>query len=146
MERRDVIVVATVSCIYGLGNPEDYREMRITLARGGVADRQELLRRLVALQYDRSDAVFERSRFRVRGDVVEVWPSYAKTAVRIELFGDEFERIRRVDPLDGAIRRVDEAPLPRLYFVMPRSACAALQGIRGGCGRHAGGREHSGRR
>jgi excinuclease ABC subunit B len=133
MERRDVIVVATVSCIYGLGNPEDYREMRITLAKGGQADRQDLLRRLVALQYDRSDAVFERSRFRVRGDVVEIWPSYAKTAVRIELFGDEVERIRRVDPLTGsAIEEMDEATIyPAKYFVMPPERLRrALQGIR----------------
>ncbi len=133
MERRDVIVVATVSCIYGLGNPEDYREMRITLAKGGPADRQDLLRRLVTLQYDRSDAVFERSRFRVRGDVVEVWPSYAKTAVRIELFGDEVERIRRVDPLTGsAIEELDEVTIyPAKYFVMPQDRLRrALQGIR----------------
>jgi len=133
MERRDVIVVATVSCIYGLGNPEDYREMRVTLARGGILDRQELLRRLVALQYDRSDAVFERSRFRVRGDVVEVWPSYAKTAVRIELFGDEVERLRRVDPLDGSVLEdLDELTVyPAKYFVMPQERLRrALQGIR----------------
>jgi excinuclease ABC subunit B len=133
MERRDVIVVATVSCIYGLGNPEDYREMRLELAKGGAADRQDLLRRLVALQYDRSDAVFERSRFRVRGDVVEVWPSYAKTAVRIELFGDEVERIRRVDPLDGAtLEELDEVTIyPAKYFVMPQERLRrALQGIR----------------
>jgi excinuclease ABC subunit B len=133
MERRDVIVVATVSCIYGLGNPEDYREMRITLAKGGQADRQDLLRRLVALQYDRSDAVFERSRFRVRGDVVEIWPSYAKTAVRVELFGDEVERIRRVDPLTGsALEDLDEATIyPAKYFVMPQERLRrALQGIR----------------
>jgi excinuclease ABC subunit B len=133
MERRDVIVVATVSCIYGLGNPEDYREMRVTLARGGSTDRQDLLRRLVTLQYDRSDAVFERSRFRVRGDVVEVWPSYAKAAVRIELFGDEVERIRRVDPLDGAVlEELDELTIyPAKYFVMPQERLRrALQGIR----------------
>jgi excinuclease ABC subunit B len=133
MERRDVIVVATVSCIYGLGNPEDYREMRLTLTKGGQADRQDLLRRLVALQYDRSDAVFERSRFRVRGDVVEVWPSYAKTAVRIELFGDEVERLRRVDPLTGStIEELDESTIyPAKYFVMPQERLRrALQGIR----------------
>jgi len=133
MERRDVVVVATVSCIYGLGNPEDYREMRVTLAKGDSADRQDLLRRLVALQYDRSDAVFERSRFRVRGDVVEIWPSYAKTAVRIELFGDEVERLRRVDPLTGsAIEDLDEVTIyPAKYFVMPHERLRrALQGIR----------------
>ncbi len=133
MERRDVVVVATVSCIYGLGNPEDYREMRITLSKGGPADRQDLLHRLVALQYDRSDAVFERSRFRVRGDVVEIWPSYAKTAVRVELFGDEVERLRRVDPLDGAtLEELDEVTIyPAKYFVMPQDRLRrALQGIR----------------
>ena len=133
MERRDVIVVATVSCIYGLGNPEDYREMRVTLAKGGPADRQDLLRRLVTLQYDRSDAVFERSRFRVRGDVVEIWPSYAKTAVRVELAGDEVERIRRVDPLTGStLEELDEATIyPAKYFVMPQERLRrALQGIR----------------
>ncbi|MCX7030135.1 MAG: excinuclease ABC subunit UvrB [Spirochaetes bacterium] len=133
MERRDAIVVATVSCIYGLGNPEDYREMRVVLTKGACADRQDLLRRLVALQYDRSDAVFERSRFRVRGDVVEVWPSYAQTAVRIELFGDEIERIRRVDPLTGStIEDLDEITIyPAKYFVMPQDRLRrALQGIR----------------
>jgi excinuclease ABC subunit B len=133
MERRDVVVVATVSCIYGLGNPEDYREMRLELAKGGPADRQDLLRRLVALQYDRSDAVFERSRFRVRGDVVEIWPSYATTGVRIELFGDEVERIRRIDPLTGAVLEdLDEVTIyPAKYFVMPQERLRkALQGIR----------------
>ena len=101
MERRDVIVVATVSCIYGLGNPEDYREMRIELKKGDTVDMREIMRRLVGLQYERNDAVFERSRFRVRGDVLEILPSYAQVAVRVEFFGDEIERIRRIDPLTG---------------------------------------------
>ncbi len=101
MERRDVIVVATVSCIYGLGNPEDYREMRIELKKGDTVDMREIMRRLVSLQYERNDAAFERSRFRVRGDVLEIFPSYARDAVRIEFFGDEIERIRRIDPLSG---------------------------------------------
>ena len=75
MERRDVIVVATVSCIYGLGNPEDYREMRIELRKGETIDMREIMRRLVSFQYERNDVAFERSRFRVRGDVLEIYPS-----------------------------------------------------------------------
>ena len=122
MERRDVIVVATVSCIYGLGNPEDYREMRIELKKGDTEDMRELMRRLVSLQYERNDAVFERSRFRVRGDVLEIFPSYAREAVRVEFFGDEIERIRRIDPLSGAT--VEELEFvtvyPAKYFVMPQ--------------------------
>jgi excinuclease ABC subunit B len=122
MERRDVVVVATVSCIYGLGNPEDYRDMRIELKRGDIADMRDIMRRLVALQYERNDAVFERSRFRVRGDVLEVFPSYAKEAVRVEFFGDEIERIRRIDPLSGAsVEELEFATVyPAKYFVMPQ--------------------------
>ncbi len=122
MERRDVIVVATVSCIYGLGNPEDYREMRIELKKGDTVDMREIMRRLVALQYERNDAVFERSRFRVRGDVLEIFPSYAREAIRVEFFGDEIERIRRIDPLSGnAVEELEFATIyPAKYFVMPQ--------------------------
>ena len=133
MERRDVIVVATVSCIYGLGNPEDYREMRIELKKGETADMREIMRRLVGLQYERNDAVFERSRFRARGDVLEIFPSYAKEAVRIEFFGDEIERIRRFDPLTGnAVEEMDFCTVyPAKYFVMPQERLRnALQLIR----------------
>ncbi len=133
MERRDVIVVATVSCIYGIGNPEDYREMRLELAKGSTVDMREVMRRLVSLQYERSDAVFERSRFRVRGDVLEIYPSYATQAVRIEFFGDEIERIRRIDPLTGnAVEELEFCTLyPAKYFVMPEQRLRnALQGIR----------------
>jgi excinuclease ABC subunit B len=133
MERRDVIVVATVSCIYGLGNPEDYREMRIELKKGETADMRELMRRLVGLQYERNDAVFERSRFRARGDVLEIYPSYANQAVRIEFFGDEIERIRRFDPLTGdAVEEMDFLTVyPAKYFVMPQERLRnALQLIR----------------
>jgi excinuclease ABC subunit B len=133
MERRDVIVVATVSCIYGLGNPEDYREMRIELKKGESADMREVMRRLVGLQYERNDAVFERSRFRVRGDVLEIYPSYAKEAVRIEFFGDEIERIRRFDPLSGnALEEMEFCTVyPAKYFVMPQERLRnALQLIR----------------
>ena len=133
MERRDVIVVATVSCIYGLGNPEDYREMRVELRKGGTADMRELMRKLVSLQYERNDAVFERSRFRVRGDVLEIFPSYAREALRVEFFGDEIERIRRIDPLTGeAVEELDFATVyPAKYFVMPQERLRnALQLIR----------------
>jgi excinuclease ABC subunit B len=122
MERRDVIVVATVSCIYGLGNPEDYREMRIELKKGDTVDMRELMRRLVSLQYERNDVAFERSRFRVRGDVLEIYPSYAREALRIEFFGDEIERVRKIDPLSGsAIEDLEFATVyPAKYFVMPQ--------------------------
>ncbi len=133
MERRDVIVVATVSCIYGLGNPEDYREMRIELKKGESADMREIMRRLVGLQYERNDAVFERSRFRVRGDVLEIFPSYARDAVRIEFFGDEIERIRRFDAMTGdAVEEMDFCTVyPAKYFVMPQERLrSALQLIR----------------
>jgi len=122
MERRDVIVVATVSCIYGLGNPEDYREMRIELKKGDTVDMREIMRRLVSLQYERNDVAFERSRFRVRGDVLEIFPSYSRDAIRIEFFGDEIEKIRKIDPLTGAA--VEEMEFvtvyPAKYFVMPQ--------------------------
>ncbi len=133
MERRDVIVVATVSCIYGLGNPEDYREMRIELKKGETSDMREIMRGLVGLQYERNDAVFERSRFRARGDVLEIWPSYAKEGVRIEFFGNEIERIRRFDPLTGnAVEELDFCTVyPAKYFVMPQERLRnALQLIR----------------
>jgi excinuclease ABC subunit B len=133
MERRDVIVVATVSCIYGIGNPEDYRQMRIELSRGQTVDMREIMRRLVSLQYERSDAVFERSRFRVRGDVLEIYPSYAKEAIRVEFFGDEIERIRSIDPLTGnATEEIEFSTIyPAKYFVMPEERLRnALAGIR----------------
>jgi len=133
MERRDVIVVATVSCIYGLGNPEDYREMRIELKKGETVDMREVMRRLVGLQYERNDAVFERSRFRARGDVLEIFPSYSREALRIEFFGDEIERMRRFDPLTGeGVEDLEFCTVyPAKYFVMPQERLRnALQLIR----------------
>jgi excinuclease ABC subunit B len=133
MERRDVVVVATVSCIYGLGNPEDYRQMRIELKKGDTVDMRAVMHRLVELQYERNDAVFERSRFRVRGDVLEIYPSYARDALRLEFFGDEIERIRRIDPLTGtAAEELEFATVyPAKYFVMPQERLQkALQLIR----------------
>ncbi len=131
MERRDVIVVATVSCIYGLGNPEDYREMRIELKKGDTEDMREIMRRLVSLQYERNDAVFERSRFRVRGDVLEIYPSYSREAVRVEFFGDEIERIRRIDPFSGAsVEDLEFVTIyPAKYFVMPQERLQNALGL-----------------
>lgn len=103
-ERRDVIVVASVSCIYGLGSPEEYRDQTLSLRVGQVYEREAILRRLIEIQYDRNDLNFTRGTFRVRGDVIEVFPaSYGEKAVRIELFGDEIERLVEVDTLTGEI-------------------------------------------
>jgi excinuclease ABC subunit B len=103
MERRDVIVVASVSCIYGLGSPQDYQDVMLFLRRGEARPREEILRRLVDVQYERNDIDFTRGRFRVRGDVIEVFPAYEDRAVRIQLFGDEVERILEMDPLTGEV-------------------------------------------
>ncbi|HLN14095.1 MAG TPA: DEAD/DEAH box helicase family protein, partial [bacterium] len=103
MERRDVIVVASVSCIYGLGSPEDYQDVMLFLKTGERKSRDEILRRLVDVQYERNDIDFARGRFRVRGDVVEIFPAYEDRAVRVELFGDEVERIHEIDPLTGEV-------------------------------------------
>lgn len=121
MERRDIIVVATVSCIYGLGNPNDFGGMRIEIQKGESVDQRELLRRLVSLQYERNDAVLGRSSFRVRGDVLEVYPSYAQDSLRIELFGDEVERIRKVNPLTAeVIEELDYCSIyPAKFFITP---------------------------
>ncbi|MCA9736496.1 MAG: excinuclease ABC subunit UvrB, partial [Gemmatimonadetes bacterium] len=101
IERDDVIVVASVSCIYGLGNPADYRALMVVLDVGQTRPRREILKALVDIQYHRNDMAFERGTFRVRGDVVEVFPAYEEQAIRIELWGDEVERITRFDPLTG---------------------------------------------
>ena len=103
MEREDVIVIASVSCIYGLGSPMDYRSLMLHVEVGGEKPRRDILRGLVAIQYRRNDYLFERGTFRVRGDTVEVFPAYDEQAIRIELWGDEVERITRFDPLTGEI-------------------------------------------
>lgn len=102
-ERRDVIIVASVSCIYGLGSPIDYEKQVISLRPGMERDRQEILRKLVDIQYTRNDTAFERGNFRVRGDTIDVHPAGAENAVRIELFGDEVETIKEINPLTGEI-------------------------------------------
>ncbi|WP_240371106.1 excinuclease ABC subunit UvrB [Anoxybacteroides rupiense] len=119
-ERRDVIIVASVSCIYGLGSPEEYRELVVSLRTGMEIERNELLRRLVDVQYTRNDIDFQRGTFRVRGDVVEIFPaSRDEHCIRVEFFGDEIERIREVDALTGEIigEREHVAIFPASHFV-----------------------------
>ena len=117
--RRDVIVVASVSCIYGLGSPEEYSKQILMLRPGEESDQRAILRKLVDMQYERNDMNFARGKFRVRGDTIEVHPAYEETGVRIELFGDEVERISRVDPLTGEILGVidDLAIFPATHYV-----------------------------
>jgi excinuclease ABC subunit B len=104
LERRDVIIVASVSCIYGLGDPEDYTELMLSLRPGMVKDREDVIKRLVSIQYERNDIDFRRGRFRVRGDTLEIFPANAsEKALRIEFFGDEIERITEIDALTGEI-------------------------------------------
>src|SRR5262245_39765569 len=121
VSRNDVIVVASVSCIYGLGSPEDYRKMMVNLRLGDMIDRDEMLLKLVDIQYDRNDVSFERGKFRVRGDVVEVWPAYEEVAYRVELFGDEVEALAVIDPLTGAVleRKPEMFIYPAKHFVLP---------------------------
>ena len=121
VSRQDVIVVASVSCIYGLGNPADYKAMMVPLRVGEQIDRDDMLMRLVDIQYDRNDVTFERSKFRVRGDVVEVWPSYEEYAFRIELWGDEVEKLSIINPLTGEtlVQQDQLFVYPAKHFVMP---------------------------
>jgi excinuclease ABC subunit B len=102
-QRKDVIIVASVSCIYGLGSPEDYEAMTLSLKSGEFKERSQILRRLVGIQYSRNDMGFTRGTFRVRGDVIEIIPVYGENVIRIELFGDEVEKIIEVDPLTGEV-------------------------------------------
>jgi excinuclease ABC subunit B len=121
VSRRDVIVVASVSSIYGLGSPEDYRKMMVRLQLGDTVDRDEVLMKLVDIQYDRNDVAFERGKFRVRGDVVECWPAYEEVAYRIELFGDEVETLAVIDPISGAVleKKKEMYIYPAKHFVLP---------------------------
>ncbi|HKC76031.1 MAG TPA: DEAD/DEAH box helicase family protein, partial [Chloroflexota bacterium] len=102
-ERRDVLIVASVSCIYGLGSPEDYGQTVVRLRRGEMHRRDKVLRMLTEILYERNDMDFSRGKFRVRGDVLEIYPSYEELAVRVEFFGDEIERIQQIDPLTGEL-------------------------------------------
>ena len=134
LERRDVIVVSSVSCIYGLGEPEDFARMMISLRVGQTMDRDELLRRLVEDRYERNDIAFERNMFRVRGDTVELYPAYYKDrAVRVEFFGDEIDRITEFHPVTGAaIKSLQHvAVYPASHYVTPRDKMdAAIRQIR----------------
>ncbi|MFH1762593.1 MAG: excinuclease ABC subunit UvrB [Gemmatimonadota bacterium] len=123
MERDDVIIVASVSSIYGLGNPRDYRELMLHLTVGEEKSRREILKSLVAIQYRRNDYLFERGTFRVRGDTIEVYPAYEEQGIRFELWGDEVERITRFDPLTGEIiAALDRtAVYPASHYVTRRS-------------------------
>ncbi|GAB6392199.1 MAG: excinuclease ABC subunit B [Treponematales bacterium] len=130
MEREDVIIVATVSCIYGLATPEVYRRMTATFAKGDTLDLDALTRRFVELQYQRNDAVLERGNFRRRGDVLEIYPAYLEEAYRVDLDWDKVERIRRFDPVSGAFfEDLDKAVIyPAKQFVMPLDMIQAALG------------------
>ncbi|MBT8487270.1 MAG: excinuclease ABC subunit UvrB [Gemmatimonadetes bacterium] len=122
MEREDVIVVASVSCIFGLGNPADYRGLMLHIDVGGQHPRKQILRGLVDIQYKRNDYLFERGTFRVRGDTVEIYPAYDEQAIRVELWGDDVERISRFDPLTGeVITTLDRTAIyPASHYVTRR--------------------------
>jgi excinuclease ABC subunit B len=123
LERPDTIVVASVSCIYGIGSPQDYMDMHLIIEEGMHTERDKLLERLVQMQYNRSDLDFRRGAFRVRGDIVEVFPSFSQDrAIRIEFFGDDIDRVFEVDPLTGErIRRIEKiAIFPNSHWITPR--------------------------
>lgn len=123
MERRDVVIVASVSAIYGLGDPESYMKMLLHLRQGDTINQRDILRRLAELQYKRNDLAFERGTFRVRGDVIDIFPADSeKQAVRVELFDDEIDRISLFDPLTGSVDKnvVRATVFPKTHYVTPR--------------------------
>jgi excinuclease ABC subunit B len=130
VSRRDVVVVASVSCIYGLGSPDDYRAMVVRLASGTTLTRDQLLERLVSIHYERTDVALERGRFRVRGDSVDIWPPYDELATRVEFWGDAIESIAVVHPVSGEVAaRKDETYFyPARHFVMPEDRVRAAVG------------------
>ena len=130
LNRRDVIIVASVSCIYGLGSPEDYKKMVVSAAVGETADRDQLLKKLVEIQYERNDYEPGPGKFRVRGDTLDIFPSYAKDyAIRLEFWGDEIEAIKRIDPLTGnTLETLDHILIsPAKHFVMPQTKIDAAR-------------------
>ncbi|MCB5246812.1 MAG: excinuclease ABC subunit UvrB [Candidatus Cloacimonetes bacterium] len=132
MERRDVIIVASVSCIYGLGVPEEYREALIRLETGMKMDREELLQKLVTAHYSRNDIAFERGAFRVRGDIVDIYPAYLEHCLRVEFFGDEISRLEKLHPISyQSLGEVSEYPVyPAIHFIMsPDKLNQALSSI-----------------
>jgi len=122
LEREDVIVVASVSCIYGLGNPKDFRDACVYIEKGRTKAREVLLSELVSIFYERNDIDFSRGKFRVRGDTIEIFPAYLETAIRVELFGDEIEKVKEIDPLTGkTINEKEKIYIyPAKHFVTPR--------------------------
>jgi excinuclease ABC subunit B len=132
LSRNDVIIVASVSCIYGLGSPEDYEALTLSLKSGEYKERNQLLRRLVGIQYSRNDLGFSRGTFRVRGDVIEIIPVYGENIIRIELFGDEVEKILEVDPVTGEIlQKLEEVAIyPATHYITSEEKMkAAIQAI-----------------
>jgi excinuclease ABC subunit B len=129
--RRDVIVVASVSCIYGLGQPEEYAEVTLKLKTGDEIERNDMLRNLVKMQYARNDFDFKRGTFRMRGDAIEIWPAYKETAIRVELFGDEIEEISEIVPLTGDVlqRYQHLAIFPATHFVLNEEAAEEAIGL-----------------
>src|SRR5438045_3131983 len=119
VSREDVVIVASVSCIYGLGSPSDYKRMMIRLVKGETVPRENLLLRLVDIQYERNDVAFTRGKFRVRGDVIEVWPASEEFGLRIELFGDEVDSLSVINPLTGETIQAQEEMYiyPAKHFV-----------------------------
>ena len=147
-ERRDVIIVASVSCIYGLGSPEAYYGMLLPLERGARVERDWILRKLVEIQYERNDHDFARGVFRVRGDIIEVYPSYEEKALRIELFGDEVDGLTSFDPITGhTLKRHDKvAVFPKSHFVTPRErSLEAVERIKAELSEWRPGLEHAGK-
>ncbi len=137
LERRDVIVVASVSCIYGLGEPEDFEKMMVPVRVGLEIERDQLIKRLIEIRYERNDIAFERNMIRVRGDTVEVWPAYYKdSAIRIEFFGDEIDRVSEFNPVTGeVIRRLVNMPIfPASHYITPKEKLQkAVKEIRREC-------------
>src|SRR5581483_335111 len=133
VSRPDVMLVASVSCIFGLGSPVDYKRSVLPIRTGTETDRDEMLRKLIDLQYARNDIDFKRGTFRVRGDVVELHPSYEEFAYRIEFFGDEITTIDAINPLTGELLRSEDQIFiyPAVHYVMPEDRVqAAVQSIR----------------
>lgn len=130
VSRKDVIIVASVSCIYGLGSPDDYKAMMVPLRVGQSIDRDEVLRKLVDIHYERNDFEFVRGKFRVRGDSVELWPSYEEYALRFEFWGDEIEKLSIINPTSGEVIRQEREMFiyPAKHFVMPEERIAAAVG------------------
>ena len=122
MERKDVIIISSVSCIYGLGDPIDYKNMVVSLRPNTIRDRDEIIHKLIEIQYDRNDMDFKRGTFRVRGENLEIFPaSYTDSAIRVEFFDDEIERISEIDALTGQIKNELEhvAIFPNSHYVVP---------------------------